>query len=135
MPKSVLTTDIRGPAVLAADAGRFDQLVANLVQNTTRYTDSPGRLHVSVRREGNDIAFDWKDSSPGVGDDELPLLTERLYRVERSRNRVSGGSGLGLAIVRAIVEAHRGSIAARHSELGGIWWHMRFPTMKRDTRD
>jgi two-component system sensor histidine kinase BaeS len=50
----------------------------------------------------------------------LQRLTERLYRVEGSRNRASGGSGLGLAIAKAIVEGHGGTLAARRSDLGGL---------------
>jgi two-component system sensor histidine kinase BaeS len=51
---------------------------------------------------------------------ELARLTDRLYRVEGSRNRASGGSGLGLAIAKAIVEGHGGTLTAMASALGGL---------------
>jgi two-component system sensor histidine kinase BaeS len=126
------TTDIRGPNPVHGDPVRLDQLITNLVQNTTRYTDRPGKLEVGVHNDGGDVVFDWMDSSPGVRDEELPLLTDRLYRVARSRDAASGGTGLGLAIVRTIVEAHDGTIAARHSPLGGVWLQMRFRRRRKE---
>ena len=71
--------------------------------------------------------MDWEDSAPGVTDDELPRLTERLYRVDASRSRVSGGSGLGLAIARAIVEGHGGTLTVGVSRLGGLDVRLSFP--------
>ena len=73
------------------------------------------------------IIVHWEDSSPGVADGELARLTDRLYRVDGSRSRAGGGSGLGLAIAKAIVEAHHGSMTARPSALGGLWWQLEFP--------
>jgi len=110
------------------DATRLRQLFANLIQNTLRYTDKPGKLRIRLNREDDRTVVDWEDSSPGVADGDLPFLTDRLFRAEDSRNRASGGSGLGLAIVRAIVDAHDGTIQARRSELGGLWWRITFPT-------
>lgn len=67
------------------------------------------------------------DSAPGVPHSELKLLFERLYRVESSRNRLTGGAGLGLAICRNIVEAHGGNITAKPSPLGGLWIRTELP--------
>ena len=72
----------------------------------------------------------WQDSAPAVPDESLPLLFERLYRVDSSRGRSSGGSGLGLSIVKAIVERHGGVISASHSELGGLKLVVRLPKGK-----
>jgi two-component system sensor histidine kinase BaeS len=62
----------------------------------------------------------WEDSAPGVPDEELTRLADRLYRLEGSRNRASGGSGLGLAIAKALIEGHGGTFVARRSTLGGV---------------
>jgi two-component system sensor histidine kinase BaeS len=75
---------------------------------------------VTARRENGSVAIDWEDSGPGVPAEDLPRLTERLFRVESSRNRGAGGSGLGLAIARAIVEGHGGTLTAQSSALGGL---------------
>ena len=60
------------------------------------------------------------DSGPGVPDDALPKLFDRLYRVESARTRKVGGAGLGLSICKSIIEAHGGSIAAQKSAAGGL---------------
>ena len=72
------------------------------------------------------MLVEWSDSEPGVSDEELEKLFERLYRVETSRNRNAGGSGLGLSICKNIVEAHEGTIVAKHSPLGGITFMITF---------
>jgi two-component system sensor histidine kinase BaeS len=59
--------------------------------------------------------------------EDLPRLTERLFRVEGSRSRAGGGSGLGLAIARAIVEAHGGTLSPAPSPLGGLRIELSFP--------
>jgi two-component system, OmpR family, sensor histidine kinase BaeS len=119
----------RGATVLA-DETRLAQVFGNLLQNTLRYTDAPGKVAVAVRREGERVVLDWQDSSPGVPEAELPRLTDRLYRVDASRSRVGGGSGLGLAIVKAIVEAHGGTLVARASRLGGLALEVALPAAR-----
>ena len=118
----------RGARILG-DGTRLAQVFGNLLQNTLRYTDSPGRLAVALRRTGGRVVVDWQDSSPGVPEADRPRLTERLFRVEASRSRAGGGSGLGLAIASAIVAAHDGKLVARASPLGGLWWEISFPAM------
>jgi two-component system sensor histidine kinase BaeS len=119
----------RGATVLA-DETRLAQVFGNLLQNTLRYTDAPGKVAVAVRREGERVVLDWQDSSPGVPEAELPRLTDRLYRVDASRSRAGGGSGLGLAIVKAIVEAHGGTLVARASRLGGLALEVALPAAR-----
>jgi two-component system sensor histidine kinase BaeS len=110
------------PSPLLGDADRLGQVFSNLLENSLRYTDVPGKISVST---GKGFVI-WEDSSPGVPEAELPKLTERLYRVEGSRSRNGGGSGLGLAIARAIVEAHGGTLTAAASPLGGLRIELRF---------
>jgi two-component system sensor histidine kinase BaeS len=117
---------------MLGDEARLAQVFGNLVQNTLRYTEEGGRLRVQLStrhpRHGQPEAeVIWEDSTPGVRDDELPRLTERLFRVESSRSSAGGGSGLGLAIAKAIVDAHGGRMTASHSPLGGLRWSLAFP--------
>ncbi len=113
--------------MVEADEDRLSQVFSNLLQNTLRYSDAPARLRVRVGAESGQARIDWEDSSPGVADDDLPRLTERLYRVDASRSSQSGGSGLGLAIVQAIVTGHGGRMHAMHSPLGGVRWCILLP--------
>jgi two-component system sensor histidine kinase BaeS len=115
-----LETDLPGGARVLADATRLTQVFANLLQNSLRYTDAPGRIAIRLRVAGPDIVIDWEDSAPGVPAADLDRLTDRLFRVEGSRSRDGGGSGLGLAIARAIVEGHGGTLTAQASALGGL---------------
>jgi len=122
-------------AVVLADETRLEQVFGNLLQNSLRYTDAPGRLAVRVHRRAERVLIDWEDSAPGVPPHELPRLTERLYRVEASRNRASGGSGLGLAIARAIVEGHGGTLTAHASALGGLRIEIALPAHRTNGRE
>ena len=112
---------------MLADETRLAQVFANLMQNSVRYTDAPGRISIALKRDGDRAVVEWHDTAPGVAGEDVPRLTERLYRVEASRNRASGGSGLGLAIARAIVEGHGGSLTATASPLGGLGIRLVFP--------
>lgn len=105
---------------LQADASRLQQVVANLLENSLRYSDAGGEVRLSSRIEKNHWLLQVDDTAPGVPDDALPHLGTRFFRVERSRNRAFGGSGLGLALCQRIIEAHGGQLQFSHSPLGGL---------------
>jgi len=112
---------------LFADPERLHQLFVNLLENTLRYTDAGGHLHISGKTSAGLLALEFSDSAPGVPEADLGRLFERLYRQEMSRSRSSGGAGLGLAICRNIVEAHGGRIYATGSPLGGVTIRIELP--------
>ena len=112
---------------LLADPDRLQQLFSNLLENSLRYTDSPGQLSIGMKTDKNCLLFTFEDSVPGVPKEQIPKLFERLYRVEVSRNRDKGGAGLGLAICSNIVEAHQGEISASASVHGGLAITIKFP--------
>ncbi len=114
-------------STIFADEERLTQLFANLFENSLRYTDHGGELVVRLTPEKDRVAVEFEDSKPGVPDEDLDRLFERLYRVEGSRNRTTGGAGLGLAISRNIVEAHGGTVSAHHSPLGGVLIRVTLP--------
>ncbi len=122
---AVELVDHSGDTALLGDPQRLAQLVHNLIENTLRYTDAPGRLRITLSatgetRTGREWRAEFEDTAPGVADPALPRLFERFYRGEASRSRATGGSGLGLAICRAIVDAHGGRIHVQPSSLGGL---------------
>lgn len=130
-----LNTAIHGPAMIRGDVQRLRQLWDNLIDNTCAYTSTPGRLQVHLEVVDDVARIRWEDSAPGVPENELPHLTERLYRVEGSRNRASGGSGLGLSIAAALVKAHGGRMQASNSRLGGLCWTLEFPLLRENVHE
>lgn len=109
------------------DPSRLFQLFNNLVDNSLQHTDSGGEVRIRSFQTATEVIVQINDSAPGVSDEALPKLFERLYRPDVSRNRHSGGSGLGLAIAEQIVEAHGGKLTATHSPLGGLQVECRMP--------
>jgi two-component system, OmpR family, sensor histidine kinase BaeS len=110
-----------------ADRERLQQLFTNLLDNSLKYTDAGGELAISLSCSNSQAVLEFQDSAPGVQEDELDRLFDRLYRVEASRSRSSGGAGLGLAICRNIVEGHAGTITAHPSRLGGVLIRVSLP--------
>jgi heavy metal sensor kinase len=96
--------------VVKGDEARLRGLLMNLLDNAVRYTPSPGLVSVSVRREGKMAVVAITDTGVGIPAEDIPLIFERFYRVDKSRSRAEGGSGLGLAICRHIAEVHGGEI-------------------------
>ena len=95
-------------------AGAKTELISamsNLMSNAVRYTPGGGSIQPSWRiAEDGTAEFRVVDSGPGIAAEHLPRLTERFYRVDRSRSRETGGTGLGLAIVKHVAQRHGGRI-------------------------
>ena len=111
-----LTADIK----VTWDIDKIKQVLANLLSNSTFYTDKPGKIKFIATASAQSITFSIEDTPPGVTNNQLVEIFERLYRVDKSRSRQTGGSGLGLAICKSLIETHKGTIKAEHSELGGV---------------
>ncbi|ESP91657.1 tetratricopeptide repeat protein [Pseudoalteromonas luteoviolacea] len=102
------------------DAARIRQVIFNLLRNSHFYTSSSGKTQISMNVNEKGLTVLVEDSFPGVANEDLEKIFERLYRCEGSRSRDHGGSGLGLAICQQIIQAHKGEISASHSEMGGV---------------
>jgi two-component system phosphate regulon sensor histidine kinase PhoR len=99
--------------VIDADAclrGTYDELrsaLGNLISNAVRYTPEGGKITLRWEKKGNEAVFSVEDTGDGIEAQHLPRLTERFYRVDRSRSRETGGTGLGLAIVKHVLTRHQ----------------------------
>lgn len=103
-----------------ADPDRMRQVLANLLENSLRYTAAGGTVRLAARIESGHIHLVLDDSAPGVPDQALARLAERFYRVDASRSREHGGAGLGLALCRRLLAAQGATFAFDHSPLGGL---------------
>lgn len=115
-----LGTYLENSILMYGDQQAIAQLMTNLFENSYRYTAEGGEVTVSTVVKGSMVMITVEDSAPGVPEDALTRLFERLFRVDKSRSRHHGGSGLGLSICQNIVKAHNGSITAGHANLGGL---------------
>ncbi len=115
------------PAVYADD-DRLTEILLNLFDNALRHTPAGGRIEVRGRVEGRLAQVTIADTGPGIAPADRQKVFERFYRVDPSRNSATGGSGLGLAIVRALVEAHGGTIAVADRAGGGAQFTFTLPT-------
>ncbi|WP_406678163.1 ATP-binding protein [Neomoorella carbonis] len=102
---------------IRADAGRLEQIMANLLDNARHHTPPGGRIGITAGLVGNEIKISVADTGSGIPPEDLPYIWERFYKVDKSRSRRDGGSGLGLAIVKSLVEAHGGRVEVE-SQLG-----------------
>ena len=118
----MLELDVQAPSPLTVkwDKGRIEQVLSNILTNSLRYTDAPGKILVSMQETPTAIVLAFDDTPPGVGSEDLKQLFEPLFRVDETRDRATGGTGLGLSVAQTIVQMHGGSIAASASDLGGL---------------
>ena len=107
--KITVTTSFAAPCVAQVDAVRMRQVFANLLDNAIKYTPEGGRVQVSCEQGPGSIVVSVKDNGMGISAADQPRIWERLYRADKSRTQ--RGLGLGLSLVKAIVEAHGGTVS------------------------
>ena len=112
---------------LAASEEELRSAFSNLVSNAVRYTPEGGEVIISWRRHGPEAVFSVRDTGIGVASQHLPRLTERFYRVDRSRSRETGGTGLGLAIVKHVLNRHQARLEIASEPGHGSTFSVVFP--------
>ncbi|WP_223700888.1 sensor histidine kinase [Sutcliffiella deserti] len=98
------------------DPLRFEQVVLNILDNALKYSDG-GTTTIELSKKDNTCKLTISDEGKGIPEDQIPYIFDRLFRVEKSRSRLTGGVGLGLSIVKEIVDAHEGELKVS-SEFG-----------------
>jgi signal transduction histidine kinase len=111
--------------VVYADRLRLEQVAANLIDNAVKYTPRGGVVTVGVRRDQQIAVLEISDTGQGIPADELPRIWDRLFRGDKSR--AQRGLGLGLSLVKAIVEAHGGTVTVQSEEGRGSTFSVRLP--------
>ncbi len=118
------------PIHVDADPTRLSQVIANLINNATKYTDPPGRIWVNVDREGDLAVIRVRDNGIGIPPDMLARIFDVFTQVDRSLDRAQGGLGIGLTLARRLVEMHGGTLEAFSEGLGkGSEFTVRLPLL------
>ncbi|MGN6564715.1 MAG: sensor histidine kinase [Thermomicrobiales bacterium] len=112
---------------LAGDPAQLRIVARNLLDNAIKYSPAGGALMLSAGATGKMVWLVVADTGAGIPAESLPHLFERFYRVDKARARHQGGVGLGLALVRAIVQAHGGSVAVESAPGAGSAFTVRLP--------
>jgi two-component system phosphate regulon sensor histidine kinase PhoR len=128
----------RHRVVLALEAddgliGSEDELrsaFSNLISNAIRYTPDGGEVTISWQRHDGGVAFRVRDTGIGISPQHIPRLTERFYRVDRSRSRETGGTGLGLAIVKHVLGRHQARLEVTSEPGRGSVFSALFPAQR-----
>lgn len=102
----------------------------NLVSNAVRYTPEGGRIALDWRVTPEAGEFTVADTGIGIAAEHVPRLTERFYRVDRSRSRSTGGTGLGLAIVKHVLIRHQAELAIDSAPGQGSRFTVRLPARR-----
>jgi signal transduction histidine kinase len=125
-----------GRAPCVTDPAHVETILSNLLTNAIRHTPAGGRITVRASSTEGEAVLEVEDTGQGIPAEHLPLLFERLYRVEPSRERVGeGGSGLGLSIVKRLATLLGGSVAVRSAEGEGSTFTVRLPSRTRGARE
>jgi len=118
-----------GPVEAIIDPSLVDQLAWNLVENAVKFTPSGGQVLVSVSRDRVAVVVEVSDTGPGIPQDAVERIFERFFRADQARTHSADvwGTGLGLSIVRAIAEAHGGTVQASNRDEGGAVFRVTIP--------
>jgi signal transduction histidine kinase len=117
--------------VVSADPDRLSQILDNLLDNAIRHSPENSTITIIIEPKDEGVECSVSDQGKGIPSKSLPFIFDRFYRVETSRDRISGGTGLGLAIARALITAHGGEISAHSIEGGGTtisFWLRTYPS-------
>lgn len=125
-----LTLTIEAPAVLSGCANELRSAFGNLTSNAVRYTPAGGRIDLIWRLHDGQGEFVVADTGIGIAPQHIPRLTERFYRIDRSRSRETGGTGLGLAIVKHVLTRHQAVLDIESDPGKGSRFIARFPASR-----
>jgi PAS domain S-box-containing protein len=124
------------PMCMKADPARLEQVLTNLLTNAAKYTDSGGRIDVTVRRDQNHAVICVRDTGAGIAPALLPHVFDLYVQAHTDRERAQGGLGIGLTLVRRLVEMHGGKVEAASEGPGkGSAFTIRLPVLADEQRE
>jgi two-component system phosphate regulon sensor histidine kinase PhoR len=125
-----ITLNIRDQANVLGGRDELASAFGNLVSNAVRYTPDGGRIALDWRATADGAEFSVADTGIGIAAEHISRLTERFYRVDRSRSRATGGTGLGLAIVKHVLIRHQAELVIDSAPAQGSRFTVRLPAKR-----
>jgi signal transduction histidine kinase len=122
-----ISLDMPDSALIHVDRARLRQVIANLLDNAIKYTEVGGGVHIRLWQDPAGTTISVKDTGIGIHSSDIPRIFDRLYRADKSRHQK--GLGLGLSLVRAIVNAHNGSIEVKSAPGAGSEFRILLPAI------
>ena len=122
-----VTIDARSTAELRANKAEIETVIVNLLSNAIRYTPADGNITMSWQSDNEGADLIVADTGEGIDPEFIPRLTERFFRVDKSRGRDDGGIGLGLAIVKHVLARHDGELIVTSEPGQGSEFRCHFP--------
>jgi signal transduction histidine kinase len=127
-----IETDFPPRAELEVDPERIGQVLANLLDNAVKFSETGGLVRVSIKIQSDHIQVQVADPGIGIAPEEIPKIWDRLYR---GANATHKGLGLGLSVVRAVVRAHAGDVQVASAPGSGSVFTLRLPLHKTSEID
>jgi len=122
-----LSTSVPPELFFPADRNRMLQVMTNLLDNAIKYTPSGGQVTITVTQNPHQVVLTVTDTGVGIPSEDLPHIWDRLYRGDKSRSQ--RGLGLGLSLVKAIVQAHNGSVTVHGMSGNGAVFTLALPLL------
>lgn len=117
-----IDVDVADEMTVRAEPDGLAQVLANLLQNASRYTPAGGRASIRATSRRSEVTVSIVNTGDGIPAADLPHVFERFYRVEKSRDAARGGAGIGLAIVKQVVEASGGRVGVESVDHTTRFW-------------
>lgn len=131
-PEAVVEVDVQDESAthMEADPNLMELALMNLIENAAKYSISPAKVKVSLKREGDTLILSVTDNGIGISPADLEHIFERFFTVNKAKSQKMGGSGLGLSIVETIVTKHLGTIAVQSEIDKGTTFTLRLPVKR-----
>lgn len=124
-----------GNLIVKADPEQIARVVNNIVGNSAKYMDKDyGTINIHLKKQKDEVVVIIEDNGQGIAKKDLPMVFERFYRADASRNSKQGGSGIGLSIVKKIITDHGGKIWVESEEKKGTTMYFSLKCCKEDEK-
>ena len=113
--------------LIKLDSDRIKQVFYNLLDNAIRFSPRESTIQITMEETEEGIEIEVRDEGPGIPENQLEMIFDRFYKVDKARSAGQIGTGLGLSIVKGIIEEHNGQIRAYNQQTGGAVFEIKLP--------